>query len=141
MSGDLHLPRPSTRPSEDGDEYVLVENYEAAVLPAHILIIYAGFQTDFASIPRLAWMTIGHPAMPRFQASALIHDALYAAELVSRQGADDLFHSCLLGDGVPRFKAWRMWAAVRLFGGFAWRRHTAASVATARRYCRLISCL
>ena len=77
------------------------------------------FKTDFASIPRLLWPVIGHPAGEYAQA-AVLHDYLYRFRVTSRSDADAIFLEGMrvLGVGLVRRRA--MWAAVRTFGMFAW---------------------
>lgn len=82
-----------------------------------------GATTDGASIPRLFWRLIGPPLGDRYTAAAVIHDLLYrtgGAGQYLRSEVDDLFHEMLLVLGVPKWKAWLMWVAVRVGGGGAW---------------------
>ena len=53
-------------------------------------IVPAGFITDFASIPRLFWTVVGHPA-GKYAQAAVLHDYLYRTNSVSRAKADSLF--------------------------------------------------
>jgi hypothetical protein len=80
-------------------------------------VVPAGFRSDFASIPSFAWPIIGHPAGEYAQA-AVLHDYLYATRIVSREDADGLFLEAMKVLGVPWWKRWSMWAAVRVAGGF-----------------------
>ena len=127
-----------TTPSADGEAYLLNQPYHTNILPGHILEIAAGFRFDGASIPRVFWLTTGTPMDPHYQASGLVHDALYAAELLPRQVTDDIFYFCLRRDGVGWYTARKMWLGVRIGGGFVWSRHTPDSIAHARAYVRLI---
>lgn len=76
----------------------------------------AGFETDFASVPRLPitfslFGDIGHR-------SAVLHDFLYSGEVnVTREFADDVLRNALIEEGVSTWKARSMWLAVRLGGG------------------------
>lgn len=54
----------------------------------------------------------GHPA-------AALHDWLYASGHLPRVAADAVFRRALRSCGVARWRAWLMWAGVRLGG--AWR--------------------
>lgn len=134
----LSLFRPVTSPSADGEGYVLMAPYYAPILPGFDLLIATGFFFDGCSIPRLGWTLLGlHPMHPRVQASALIHDALYASEMLARREADDVFLWCLRQDGLDTLRARLMWRGVRLGGGAVWRRHTPDSITTARLYVSL----
>lgn len=131
----LFLPSPVSAPAGDG-LFQLRADY-CVCLPGHTLTVLDGYLTDFASVPRLFWASCGYPSEPELQAPALIHDALYSAELVTRKQADDILHWACRANGVGRYRAWKIWAGVRIGGGFVWRRHTHAGVAEARSYCSL----
>lgn len=95
--------------------------------------VKAGYRTDGASIPRLAWRLVGHP-WAQYLPAAIVHDILYETEVWEREMADECFHDLMqcLGVGYLRRKA--MWGAVRCCGGPTWRKHTEASKADARRF-------
>jgi hypothetical protein len=134
----LVLPRPATIPTPDGEGYELVQDYAAEVLPGFRLEILGGFTFDGASIPRVFRLTTGHPMTPELQASALIHDACYCAELLPRAAADALLYHCLRIDGVGWYRAHKIWLGVRIGGGVVWSHHTPETIARSRMYCRLI---
>ncbi|MEY2689723.1 MAG: hypothetical protein RL375_3922 [Pseudomonadota bacterium] len=77
----------------------------------------AGFETDFASIPRLFWTLVGHPA-GRYAQAAVLHDYLYRTGAVPRREADRTFREAMDVLGVPAWQRWVMWAGVRV-GGWA----------------------
>lgn len=52
-------------------------------------------------------------------AAATVHDRLYVTAELSRRDADAVFLNALRASGVARWRAWLMWAGVRL-GGY-WR--------------------
>lgn len=81
----------------------------------------AGFLTDFASIPRVVWSVIGHPA-GRYAQAAVLHDWMYRSGSVRRSRADELFRESMLVLGVPAWQRWAMWAAVRVGGWAAYRK-------------------
>lgn len=82
----------------------------------HVHQVEAGFETDFASIPRgLRWL-VKDDREAAF--AAVFHDQHYRTSSVPRRWADDMFFHRLVDSGVTRRKAWLMWLAVRLFG---WR--------------------
>lgn len=83
-------------------------------------IVPVGFVTDFASVLRLpvAYAIFGDTA----HAAATLHDYLYRYRVVPRQLADDVFLEAIRSSTA--MAGWRsslMWAAVRLFGRFAWK--------------------
>lgn len=73
-----------------------------------------GFVTDLASIPRLPVIYLYLNGIAD-QAGA-IHDYAYSTGLVSRLAADRVLREACLVLGVPAWKAWLIYAAVRLFG-------------------------
>jgi len=83
--------------------------------PGHDLItVPAGFETDFASVPRwpLTFVLLGSYG----HAAAVIHDWLYASGELSRADADRVFHEALRSSGIARWRAWLMWGGVRIGG-------------------------
>ena len=93
-----------------------------------------GFATDLASIPSfLQWLPGYDPTDPKLR-MAIVHDACYAMQDMTREDADWLFRSGLKADGVPVIRRWLMYAAVRLFGGAAWRQHAAEKQAAEREH-------
>lgn len=88
-------------------------------------VVPKGFRFDGASIPRPLWWW-NDPSGVAFPA-AIIHDYHYKTQNVSRKYADDVFFRNLVAIGVRPTAAWLMWAAVRLFGGKAWKKHQAAA--------------
>jgi hypothetical protein len=131
----LYLPSPVSAPVDD-DLFQIREDYRVNI-PGHILTILTGYVTDFASIPRIFWASCGYPSEPELQSPTLIHDAMYSGELVTRKEADDILYWALRANGVSAYRAWKIWAGVRIGGGFVWRRHTPDSITTARLYCSL----
>ena len=104
----------------------------------NVLETLPGFVFDGASIPKLCWTTVGHPLEHRFLYAALLHDAMYSAQYLSRTAADKLFYSFLRDfAGVGFAAACKIFAAVRLFGGIAWRSKTKEQIESARRLVHL----
>lgn len=68
-----------------------------------------GFKTDGASVP------FGR-RYGRYAIAATFHDYCYASAIVPREDADWYFYQLLLKSEVPRWRAWLMYKAVRLFG-------------------------
>lgn len=91
--------------------------YQSAVLRA-LLTVHAGFLTDFASVPRLpfAFWLFGDTA----HAEAVVHDFLCATKIVPRAQADRVFLEAMEVSGIPAWRRWPMYLAVRLFGGRCW---------------------
>lgn len=79
-----------------------------------IITVPAGFETDYASVPRLpfAYLFFGGIA----KKAATLHDYLYRTGLVSRADADATFKEAMLVSDVSGWRAWPMYAGVRAFG-------------------------
>lgn len=74
----------------------------------------AGFNTDFASVPRLplAFLLTGGTA----DRPAIIHDFLYRKGVEDRATCDAVFYEAMEATGVPRWRRALMWAGVRVGG-------------------------
>ncbi|HEY1029740.1 MAG TPA: DUF1353 domain-containing protein [Pseudomonas sp.] len=109
----------------------------------------AGFETDFASVRPLRNIAVGLLALSLMvgwflpmlgaavgsagygalalyasvvgygHAAATIHDRLYATGELSRYWSDRVFYHALRSSGVARWRAWLMYAGVRIGG--CWR--------------------
>ena len=96
---------------------------------AEIIKVPAGMMTDFASTGNIP----GFPQDCVYDQAAVVHDYLYQGEFLPRGKADDIFREALEAiPEVPRWKIPIMWAAVRLFGGFTYGKHTLDSIRNAR---------
>ena len=78
--------------------------------------IPANFETDLASIPKVAWPVMA-PAHSSLIAPAIVHDWLYRKTCdFTRHETDLIFYYMLKNDGVSTIRASIMYYAVRLFG-------------------------
>lgn len=106
---DVRLP-------EEGKPWVLDNPlvFESDLLG--VVVVPSGFETDFASVPRLpiAYSLFGDVV----HAPAVIHDYLYSEEQIERAKADAVFEEAMAASGVSWWKRKMMWLAVRVFGGF-----------------------
>lgn len=84
------------------------------------LTVPAGFETDLASVPRALWSVF--PPYGDHLKAAVVHDYLYRYNTISRARCDAIFLAVMARYGVPAWKRWCMYGAVRLFGGPAYRR-------------------
>lgn len=78
----------------------------------------AGFVTDFASVPRLPVAFL--LAADSCHEAAALHDWLYTTHPVDRATADAILREASAVTGAPAWRAWLMWAGVRVFGGAHW---------------------
>jgi len=79
----------------------------------------AGYRTDLASIP--AQYQQRDPLTAPAARPGVIHDYLYTSHERPRWVADRIFRHALRDEGVPLGQRLAMWAAVRAFGGPAYR--------------------
>ena len=91
--------------SKDSDDKIVVRN---------------GFVTDFASVPRLLWWLL--PPWGTYGKAAVIHDYMYQTRTRTRKQADDIFLEAMEVLSVAKWKRALMYRAVRVFGGFIWKR-------------------
>lgn len=88
---------------------------------AGVIMVPAGFVTDFASVPRvpLIFSTFGN----RGHGAAVIHDWLYQSQPLgaTKEYADLVFKEALQAEGIRLWRAWCMWKAVHHRGHEAWR--------------------
>ncbi len=84
------------------------------------VLVPDAFETDFASVPRLFWWLV--PPLGRYAKATVIHDYLYVTGELSRALADDVLYQAMLDLRVKAWLAWIIYAAVRLWGFFYWRR-------------------
>ena len=86
------------------------------------------FVTDFASIPQILWNIL--PRNGKYDRAAVLHDAAYRLQLrdvtgkffpATKSQADRLFREGMDADGVDRLTRNVMYAAVVIFGKFAFQ--------------------
>lgn len=111
---------PAIRFTDAGRTAVLVEPllYQH---PLAVIQVPKGFETDFASIPRIFWRIL--PKLDRHIRAAIVHDYLYYTNGVTRLEADAIFEAGMADLGTATWKRWVMYYAVRIGGFFAWRAH------------------
>ena len=133
----MRMKSPVTRPLNK-DEYQLTFPYEEVCSDGELdyfIRVHPGFVFDGASIPRFAWSILGlYPMSAQLQGPALIHDALYGAEMFDRLTCDRIFYRDLRRQGIGWARASTMYRAVRIGGGFCWAAHTPGMVDLAKTY-------
>lgn len=113
--------------------YQLVRTYIVLLPNKKTLQILPGFVTDGASVPKLFWNIIGSPFTGNYTRAGIIHDALYASKILPRKQCDSIFFKIIKECGGSWLERTLMWAGVRIFGGFAWKKHTSSSVIENRK--------
>lgn len=113
-------------PMSDGKTWIIMRpfGYEVGSEESGDSVeVPVGFQTDFASIPRLFWAIL--PKWGRYGNGAVIHDWLYWEQTRERREADSIFLESMevLKVGAP--VRYVIYWAVRAFGWLAWYRNQA----------------
>jgi len=102
----------------DDGKWKLMEDlvYQSDLIPA--VTVPAGFETDFASVPRLpiVYMLFGDAS----HKAAVVHDYLYRYALVPRKVADAVFKEAMSVSGISWWRRNLMWSGVRMFGGMCY---------------------
>lgn len=80
----------------------------------YYVCVPAGYITDLASVPRVLWNVF--PPHGKYAKAAIVHDYLYSNAIGSKLWADKVFLEAMAVLGVPRWRRWIMYFAVRLFG-------------------------
>ncbi len=120
-------------------EVMLLEDVVYTLPGGRLVLIKKGFIFDGASIPRFFWRIIGHPLDHEFIRAVLLHDGLYAAELLAQILSDKAFLEFMkYYDNVGWIKRNSMHKAVRIGGRSVWKNHTIESVTEARKYVSFI---
>ena len=97
--------------------FIVSKNFKVQV-DNKVIIIPSGFQTDFASIPRIFW-SIQSPYDYKNIAPSILHDYQYTCpNNLTRSKIDDIFYSALIDNRVNPVVAYVFWLAVRL-GGYS----------------------
>ena len=98
-------------------------SYEIGSLGSGRLItVPKGFITDGASIPQMFW-GLGLSPWGDYSKSAVLHDWMYASQIVTRLEADNIFLESMDALGISEIKANLMFKMVRWFAGSAWKKH------------------
>ena len=103
----------------DRRTYTLLDDLVLADDDERVITVPAGFTTDFASIKVLhnAFLFVLFALVSGYgNYAATVHDWLYLTGEVSRKEADLVLYRALRAEGVARWRAWLMWAGVRIGG-------------------------
>ena len=105
-------------PRKTGDKiFLLTETigYRTAVLDDYPnIIIYKGFESDGASVPRVFWPFF--PPSGQYLGAAIVHDWLCVTKICTSQQAADIFAEAMRDLGVPAIIRGMMYAGVRIGG-------------------------
>lgn len=103
----------------DGRRYRLLLGFHYVTLIGGLgsIQVPAGFETDFASVPRFFWRLF--PPTGEYGKAAVIHDYLYRCTTLDRDVCDRIFLEGMEELGVNWWTRHAMYRAVRIFGGCA----------------------
>ena len=107
-----------TEETSDNDAHLLTPLIYYSEILGREVHVPAGFETDFASVPRLpgAYLLFGGVA----RKAAVVHDYLYRRSGVSRREADMVFYEAMKATGQWWWRRASMWVALRFFGWTAY---------------------
>jgi hypothetical protein len=115
-------------PTDKADWWELYEPFETTLSDGSVILVPAGYVTDFASVPMLLWSFF--PPIGKYNRAALVHDYLYdlqykqkeLGEQAARKFADEQF-LYLANEINPQasIRHYIMYWMVRVFGVYAWR--------------------
>ena len=91
--------------------------YESDLL-GETITVPAGFETDFASVPRMFWNLI--PPLGRYGEAAVVHDWLYRTQDYARATCDAVLLEAMEVCEVGWCTRMTIYGAVRAFGWAAW---------------------
>jgi hypothetical protein len=97
------------------DRWILNESIRVAKGAAQVFTVPAGFTTDLATVPRPLWLITGGKSGAH-QRAAVCHDYQCKVREMSSKEAAQMFLDIMHQDGVPDWRAWLMYWAVRLGG-------------------------
>ena len=107
--------------------YRLLVDFTVFVPYVGRITVPAGFETDFASIPRIVWSWLS-PEDPVILFPSIVHDYLYSMRgmveglpAVTREQADDVLRDAMLACGARSSQAWVVHKAVRMGGASHWK--------------------
>lgn len=105
--------------SEDERGATLLDplEYRSEIL-GRVITVPEGFETDFASVPRLPGVYFLFGGVAR--KAAVVHDFLYRRSGVSRREADMVFYEAMKATGQWWWRRAAMWVGLRFFGWTAY---------------------
>lgn len=114
-------------------EYAVARELAFRTDDGQAVTVFASYRTDLASIPRALWPLL--PPDGPWALAAVFHDAGYSTlgsyayrgrlgrslwRPYSRAEVDGILLQAMTALGVPGWKRFLIWSAVRLFGGAGW---------------------
>jgi hypothetical protein len=113
------LADPQGRPllTRDGRQlFRLLSRFRYQSDVAGLIDVPAGYVTDLCSKPQVVLSLMGdgevQPSVP--------HDYAYSTHCIPRDVADKMLYEACILTGTPRWRAWAIYAGVRIGGGSHW---------------------
>lgn len=97
-----------------GDTAELTREFTYTTNEGVTYVVPVGFETDFATVPQLVQSII--PKIGAYTKATILHDYWYKAATNTKEWADKEFLRAMLLLGTPKWQAYLMYMAVRLFG-------------------------
>lgn len=123
-AGQPHVDGPWFRPVGNGC-VEFADDWQEAVWPAidWFVTVPEGYVSDGYSIPKIAWLIVGHPFGQEHMVPAFIHDYLCdkAQSYEQRVLADAAFFHLMEKYEVPGLKRAVFYIAVRFWGRWTWK--------------------
>ncbi len=94
-------------------EFEYYVGHESSV---EVVTVPKGFETDFASVPRLFWMLV--PPDGKYTQAAVLHDFILSTNLYPQKKADRIFLEAMAVLRVPTWKRMLMYWSVRIWSYF-----------------------
>ena len=99
---------------ESGDKAKLLKEFSYYTDEGVTYTVPVGFVTDFATTPQWAQSVV--PKIGTYTKATILHDYWYKAATNTKKWADKEFLKACLILGTPKWKAYLMYAGVRIFG-------------------------
>jgi hypothetical protein len=106
-------------PTDGADCWELLEDFSIRIRDK-IFTVKKGFWYDGASIPRMFWVTIGHPLGVRKIPAATVHDVLYSTNALPQTECDEIFLELLEAFEESWACRNKCFVAVRIGGRFVY---------------------
>jgi hypothetical protein len=117
---------------EDGCTAKLLRRLTFRTLDGWLIEVPAGFETDFASIPRMLWAII--PPRGRYNRPAIIHDFLYRyapVDPLTKKACTQARADAIIKEGCENCddrvtRRWTIFLGLKIGGWATWRRYRKA---------------
>lgn len=119
-------------------EWEVACDWLGPLIDGKAVLIRRNMMTDGGSIPRSAWVFVGHPFFMPHLPAFLQHDGEFGGELFSREICDLRLYETLRLCRSKKITAEVIYRCVRLFGIYCWRAHTDESVERYRSFARVV---